>query len=46
MGEDHSELNRDTPADACRSLEQAEGSTPGARANPWTMRYAELGLSL
>ena len=42
----HSALNGDTPTDARRALEQVEGSAPGARANPSTMRYAERGLSL
>ena len=42
----HSALNGNTPADARRALEQGEGSAPGARANPSTMRYAESGFSL
>ena len=42
----HSALNGNTPADARRALELVEGSAPGARANPSTMRYAEPGLSL
>lgn len=31
---------------ARRALERVEGSAPGARANPSTMRYVESGLSL
>ena len=42
----HSALKGDTPTHARRALEQSEGSTPGARAYPSTMRYAEPGLSL
>ena len=42
----HSALNGNTPADARRALEQLEGSAPGARVNPSTMRYARPGLSL
>ena len=41
----HSALNGDTPAQARRTLEQAEGSAPGALVNPSTMRYAETGLT-
>ena len=42
----HSALNGNTTADARRALEAVEGSAPSARANPSTMRYAALGLSL
>lgn len=42
----HSALKGDTPTHARRTLEQSEGSAPGARAYPATMRYAEPGLSL
>jgi len=42
----HSALNGDTPQQARRALEHAEGSAPGALANPSTMRYAETGLTL
>lgn len=42
----HSALNGDTPTDARRAPERVEGSAPGARANPSTMRYAEPELSL
>ena len=42
----HSALKGDTPTHARRALEHVEGSTPGARAYPATMRYAVPGLSL
>ena len=42
----HSALNGDTPADARRALERLDGSAPGARANPSTLRYAATGLTL
>ena len=42
----HSALGGDTPTQARRALELAEGSAPGALANQSTMRYAETGLTL
>jgi putative transposase len=42
----HTALNGDTPAQARRALERLDGSAPGARANPSTLRYAATGLSL
>ncbi|HRK42979.1 MAG TPA: IS3 family transposase, partial [Gemmobacter sp.] len=42
----HSLLGNQTPIDARRALEQAEGSTPGALAQPETDKYQLQGLSL
>ncbi len=42
----HSALNGEVPAQARRALERLDGSAPGARANPSTLRYAATGLSL
>ncbi|MBL3610577.1 IS3 family transposase [Rhodovulum sulfidophilum] len=42
----HSSLGNKTPAEARRALEQAEGSAPGALAQPETDHYQPQGLSL
>ena len=41
----HAALDGDTPTNARHAYEQAEGSAPGSRAYPSTMRYAEPELS-
>lgn len=42
----HSSLGNRTPAEACRALEQHEGSAPGALAHPEPNHYQPEGLSL
>ena len=42
----HSSLGNQTTAEACRALEQLDGSAPGAFATPETDHYQPQGLSL
>ena len=42
----HSSLGNQTPLEARRTLEQSEGSAPGALAQPDTDHYQPQGLSL